>query len=167
MGLISSRWTWWTKRITPLVVFAGIPSILLLPKDEGFGGAKGYLMCAVLFAVGVFSWWWFVLDLADEVEDHGDWLVVRRGGVEDKVPLSNIMLVKDSGRGDSPRIVLRLVVPGRFGRVIAFMPLQDSRWALNPFAKTEVGENLTARVAQARDSARRASSARRSEPPRA
>jgi len=163
LNLISSRWTWWTKKLTPLAVFVGIPALLLLPKDAEFGGAKGYLMWAAMFAVALFCWWWFVLDLADEVEDHGDWLLVRRGDIEEKVPLTNVMLVKDSGRGDSPRIVLRLVVPGRFGRVIAFMPRQDAGWSFNPFAKTEVGESLTARVEQARDSARRASSSRKSE----
>lgn len=151
---------------TPLFVFIGTPALLLIPKEAGFSGAKDYLMWALLFAVGLFCWWWFVSDLADEVEDHGEWLLVRRGDVEEKVPLANIMLVKDSGRGDSPRIVLRLVQPCRFGRYVAFMPQQDSRWSFNPFAKTEVGENLTARVAQARDSARRASSAPGSALPR-
>ena len=97
------------------------------------------------------------------MQDCGDWLLVRRGDVEEKVMLTNIMQVKDSGRGDSPRIVLRLIVPGRFGRYVAFMPKQDVGWSFNPFAKTEVGENLIARVEQARDNVRRASSARKSE----
>ena len=163
MNTISSRWTWWTKKVTPLLVFVGIPAMLLLPKDEDFGGIKGYAMLALLFVVAVFCWWWFVSDLADEVQDCGDWLLVRRGDVEEKVMLTNIMQVKDSGRGDSPRIVLRLIVPGRFGRYVAFMPKQDVGWSFNPFAKTEVGENLIARVEQARDNARRASSARKSE----
>ena len=162
MSTISSRWTWWTKKFTPLFAFVGVPSLLFLPKDEDFA-APGYAMLALLFVVSVFCWWWFVSDLADEVEDHGDWLLVRRGDIEDKVLLTNIMRVNDSGRGDSPRIVLRLIAPGRFGRVVAFMPRPDSDWTLNPFAKTEVAENLIARVEQARDSARRASSARKSE----
>jgi hypothetical protein len=153
---ISSRWTWWTKKFTPLFVFVGIPSLLLLPKDEDFGGIKGYLMLALLFVVALVCWWFFVADLADEVEDHGDWLLVRRGDVEEKVLLANIMQVKDSGRGDSPRIVLRLVNPGRFGRQIAFMPQQDSGWTFNPFAKTEIGAALIARVEQARAQLRNA-----------
>jgi len=163
LSTISSSWTWWTKKFTPLFAFIGVPLLLFLPKDEDFSGVKGYLSIAALFVVAVACWLWFVIDLADEVVDQGDSLLVRRGDVEEKVPLTNIMEVKDSGRGDSPRIVLRLIVPGKFGRRIAFMPKQDVGWSFNPFAKTEVGENLIARVEQARDNARRASSARKSE----
>lgn len=163
MNTISSQWTWWTKTFTPLFAFIGVPAMLLLPKDEDFGGVKGYLAIGALFVGAVVCWLWFVIDLADEVQDCGDWLLVRRGGTDEKVMLTNIMEVKDSGRGDSPRIVLRLLVPGKFGRRIAFMPKQDVGWSFNPFAKTEVGENLIARVEQARDNARRASSARKSE----
>lgn len=135
------------------MIFIGIPSLLFMPKDDDFGGVKGYLMLALLFVVAAVCWWFFVADLADEVEDHGDWLLVRRGDVEEKVLLTDIMLVKDSGRGDSPRIVLRLLKPGGFGRQIAFMPRRDVGWSFNPFAKTEVGEELTERVRQARQSA--------------
>ena len=153
MNTISSRWTWTTKKITPLMIFIGIPALLFMPKDDDFGGVKGYLMLALLFVVAAVCWWFFVADLADQVEDHGDSLLVRRGDVEEKVLLTNIMQVKDSGRGDSPRIVLRLVNPGRFGRQIAFIPQRDSGWSFNPFAKTEVGADLTERVKQARRSA--------------
>jgi len=153
MNTISSRWTWTTKKITPLMIFIGIPALLFMPKDDDFGGAKGYLMLALLFVVAAVCWWFFVADLADEVEDHGDWLLVRRGEIEEKVLLTDIVQVKDSGRGDSPRIVLRLVNPGRFGRRIAFMPRRDAGWSFNPFAKTEVGADLTERVRQARRSA--------------
>jgi hypothetical protein len=153
VNTLSSRWTWTTKKITPLMIFIGIPSLLFMPKDDDFGGVKGYLMLALLFVVAAVGWWFFVADLADEVEDHGDWLLVRRGDVEEKVLLTDIMLVKDSGRGDSPRIVLRLLKPGQFGRQIAFMPRRDVGWSFNPFAKTEVGEDLTERVRQARQSA--------------
>jgi hypothetical protein len=153
VNTLSSRWTWTTKKITPLMIFIGIPSLLFMPKDDDFGGVKGYLMLALLFVVAAVGWWFFVADLADEVEDHGDWLLVRRGDVEEKVLLTDIMLVKDSGRGDSPRIVLRLLKPGRFGRQVAFMPRRDVGWSFNPFAKTEVGEDLTERVRQARQSA--------------
>jgi hypothetical protein len=135
------------------MIFIGIPALLFMPKDDDFGGVKGYLMLALLFVVAAVCWWFFVADLADEVEDHGDSLLVRRGDVEEKVLLTNIMQVKDSGRGDSPRIVLRLIVPGKFGRQIAFMPKQEAGWSFNPFAKTEVGKDLIERVQQARRSA--------------
>ena len=123
--------------------------MLLLPKDENFG-VKGYVLVALLFAAGFVAWRFRVADLADEVVDHGDWLLVRRGAVEEKVLLTDIAQVNDSGRGDSPRIVLRLVKPGRLGRQIAFIPQQSAGWSINPFAKTEIGEDLITRVEQAR-----------------
>jgi hypothetical protein len=86
---------------------------------------------------------------------------VRRGEIEEKVPLTNILRVSESPFSESVRIVVQLIVPGQFGRVIAFMP-QKQPARINPFAKNPVVQDLAARVLSARDSARRASSARTS-----
>jgi hypothetical protein len=87
-------------------------------------------------------------DLADEVHDCGDSLLIRKGSNEEHIPLSNIMNVSVSTNMNPPRITLRLVKPGRLGSEISFSP--PSRLSFNPFAKNPVAEDLMVRVDQAR-----------------
>jgi hypothetical protein len=62
-------------------------------------------------------------DLADEVLDGGDHLVVRLGRRRELLLLRDIALVKKSRLGLTPRRVeLLLTEPGAFGLVIAFIP---------------------------------------------
>jgi hypothetical protein len=89
-----------------------------------------------------------VWDLADEVEDYGDSLLVRKGGEEERIPLSNIMNVSAALYMNPPRITLRLVRPGRFGDEISFCP--QTPFSFNPFAKHRVADDLMLRVDRAR-----------------
>jgi len=163
VNTISSRWTTLTKWGTP-VVWTVLVTFLLVggyqEKEEKLGFSF-YIWIAVFGAAGFASWWFLVRDFADEVFDCGDHLLVRRGEVEEKVPLTNILRVSESPFGESLRIVVHLMVPGRLGRFIAFMP-PSLGWQINPFAKNPVVKDLSARILSARDSARRASSARTS-----
>jgi hypothetical protein len=163
VNTLSSRWTTLAKWSTPLVWIA-LTIFLLVggyrETEEKLG--FGYYSLVVAFGVfGLLTWWFMVWDLADEVVDCGDALLVRRGEIEEKVPLTNILRVSESPFSESVRIVVQLIVPGQFGRVIAFMP-QKQPARINPFAKNPVVQDLAARVLSARDSARRASSARTS-----
>jgi hypothetical protein len=63
-------------------------------------------------------------------------------------PLSNIMNVSSSTLMNPPRVTLKLVQPGKFGREIAFSPA--SKFMLNPFAKNEIAEDLINRAYHAR-----------------
>ena len=84
----------------------------------------------------------------DEVYDCGDYLLIKRGGQEDTVLLSNINYVRFSNvrGGGQPRIHLILDAPGKFGAEILFVPPQ------NPLAPRTngVAEDLVARVNEAR-----------------
>ena len=73
---------------------------------------------------------------------------MRKGDVEERVPLANIMNVSASVAMNPPRITLRLVRPGKFGAEIAFSPVRT--FTLNPFARNPVAEDLMLRVDQAR-----------------
>ena len=101
----------------------------------------------VMSGIGLFVMKKLVWDLADEVFDRGDALLVRNRGEEELVPLTNIMNVNVSTYINPPRIELRLVTPGKFGSEIAFSPVTGFR--LNPFAKIPVAEDLIVRVYQA------------------
>jgi Uncharacterized conserved protein len=87
-------------------------------------------------------------DLMDEVLDGGDFLLIRKGGEEERVPLSNVMHVDTSRISTQARITLRLVKPGRFGSEISFA--LPARFSFSAFAKHPVTEDLIARVDKAR-----------------
>jgi hypothetical protein len=89
-----------------------------------------------------------VWDLADEVWDGGDHLLVKIGDQSEAVPLSNIMNVSASTLVNPPRITLRLVSPGRFGKEISFAPPRNSLF--NPFARNAVADDLIERVHRAK-----------------
>jgi hypothetical protein len=150
MTRISSGWTFLAKRVFPtfwfgflaLLVFVGF-STGTVAKDVTF------LIIPIVMAVfGFFLMRKLVWDLADEVYDCGHALLVRNGGEEDMVSLSNIMNVSVSTYVNPPRISLRLITPGKFGSEISFSPVTGFR--LNPFAKNQVAEDLIQRVYQAR-----------------
>jgi len=167
VNTISSRWSTLTRWTTP-VVWVALTILLLVggyyEKEEKIGAAY-YALVGALGVFGLLTWRLVVWDIADEVVDCGDSLLVRRGEIEEKVPLTNILRVSESPFSESVRIVLHLVVPGRFGRVIAFMP-RNQPARINPFARNPVVKELAERAISARDSARRASFARTSGLPR-
>jgi hypothetical protein len=97
--------------------------------------------------MGVFGFFLFrrlVWDLADEVLDAGDHLLVKRRGTEERISIANIMNVSVSSYVNPIRVSLRLVKPGKLGPVIAFTP--QAPFTLNPFAKNRVAEDLIVRV---------------------
>ena len=130
----------------------------------------GFLVVAVanIVANGKFGevWWLFVVagivvvlvsffvvkkafgDLMDEVHDGGDFLLIRKGGEEERVPLSNVMHVDTSRISTQARITLRLVKPGKFGPEISFA--LPARFSFSAFAKHPVTEDLIVRVDKAR-----------------
>ena len=58
------------------------------------------------------------------------------------------MNVSASTMVNPPRVTLRLVQPGKFGSEVVFSP--KTGFTLNPFAKSEVAEDLIERVDRAR-----------------
>lgn len=90
----------------------------------------------------------FVWTLADEVHDGGDHLRVRRGSVEERIPLAEILNVSVTTHQHPQRIALRLARAGRLGDEIHFLP--DSRFRWNPWARNEIAEDLIVRVDRAR-----------------
>jgi hypothetical protein len=150
MKKISSTSTFISKKVFPLLwfgflAFFAVSTILT-------GAAKKDLMFlfvpVVMAAFGFFLMKKLVWDLADEVYDYGDFLLIRNRGEEERVSLSNIMNVSASTYINPARITLRLVNPGKFEKEIAFSPV--TRFTLNPFAKNQVAEDLIVRVDQAR-----------------
>lgn len=148
---ISSALTGFYKRAFPLLLL-GIVAVVVTAvlQDEAARGSLPLFAIPLLFMGGV----WFLVfrkliwDLVDEVEDHGDYLLIRNRGDEERVALANIMNISASTFINPPRVTLRLVKPGRFGSEVTFSPAK--RFSLNPFAQHPVVDDLIERAHRAR-----------------
>jgi hypothetical protein len=105
------------------------------------------LLCAALV---YFFWRTQIHRLADEVLDCQDSLKVRRGRLEETIPLSNVSGAEVTSRGGFHRITVRLRERSKLGRQIDFLP-QASLWSSLPAIKS-VALNLTERAALYRQS---------------
>jgi hypothetical protein len=130
------------------VLLCGMLSVVFVPEvaqgqtersaQVWIGPVFMLVMGAVLFRV-------FLWNLADSVHDHGSYLVAKRRGVEARIPFANIMSAKSA----NPRYVtLLLVEESALGRQITFVP--ETPLTLNPFAKSEIAEQLDRRAHAAR-----------------
>jgi hypothetical protein len=108
--------------------------------------AIGLLCAALVF----FFWKTQIHRLADEVWDCKDSLKVRRGRLEEIIPLSNVSGAEVISRGGFHRITVRLRERSKLGRQIEFLP-QASLWSSLPAIKS-VALNLTERAALYRQS---------------
>jgi hypothetical protein len=145
---ISSSFTTFHKRIFPAIPLA-TGGVLLL-ADVFKGKATNGSPLLLLFLMGVFSvgLGFRVWDLVDEVYDCYDHLLVRNRGLEEAIPLSNVMNVSASVTPNYPRITLRLAEPCAFSREIAFWPATE--FSLNPFSRSSFVDELIDRVDRAR-----------------
>jgi hypothetical protein len=150
MKKISSRFTYWNKRLFPLIWF-GLLALFVVFGIATEGGARDPFFLIMPVAMALVSYLMMrklLWDLADEVYDGGDYLLIRNNGQEERIALSNVMNVGATILQSPSRITLRLVNAGKFGGEISFAP--KANFTLNPFAKNAVIEDRIVRVDQAR-----------------
>ena len=68
----------------------------------------------------------------------GDFLLVRNGGIEDRIPLTQIDRVQKAIYSQPPRVTIRLNRPGKFGETIVYSP--EGRFALVPWAQNATND---------------------------
>jgi hypothetical protein len=150
MQRISSRTTFFSKRVFPLIWFGFLAFIVIAPflgkKPKGGPPAGFFIVPIFMAAFGYFLMKKLVFDLADAVFDDGDSLVVRFGSTEERIPLSQIINVSYSYMANPPRVTLTLRTPGSFGKEVSFSPPQR----FLPFAKSPIVADLIDRVDAAR-----------------
>ena len=150
---ISSRNTFFRKRVLPYLLFGVIALGVVLPLllTRGKPNAPPWPLLAAPLAVALIVYVVLrklVFDLADEVVDEGDALRVRFGADEERIPLAEIINVSYAGLTNPPRITLTLRNAGRFGREVTFSPQQTF---LSPlFRPNPLVNDLIARVDAAR-----------------
>lgn len=146
MKKISSRATAFHKKFFPLLWFGVLAFAFVVGLQKG---RLELLWMPVLMAVlGFVIMRKFVWDMVDEVYDGGDYLLIRKGGEEERIPLNNIMNVNASINANPPRVTLRLVKPGKFGSEVTFTP--RTKVSFLPFRKNPIVEDLIVRVDRAR-----------------
>ena len=150
MQRISSRSTFFSKRVFPLIWFGFLTIFIIAPllgkKPEGTLSAGIFIMPIFMAIFGYFLMKKLVFDLADEVLDDGDSLVVRFGSDQERIQLCEIMNVSYSYMSNPARVTLTLRTPGRFGKEISFSPPQR----FVPFAKSAIVADLIDRIDAAR-----------------
>jgi hypothetical protein len=157
VNTISSKQTYFSKRVFPALWLGGVALFLVnaFLMATFRKGSMDLMFVAVPVVMLVFGFFFFrklLWDLADEVQDAGDYLLVRRGSIEQRVPLANIINVSVSQFSNPKRLTLRLRAPCQFGDEIAFIPKMPA-FRLNPFARNAIGEDLIKRVDAARSEA--------------
>lgn len=147
---ISSRLTWFNKRLFPMIWFGFLAFFLVTSLGAGVvrqpDGALFLIAPLVMAGFGYFLFKIFVWDLADEVWDGGDLLVVRQRANQVIVPLASCRNVSYSPWISPQRLTLTLREPSELGSEIAFMPPQR----LLPFGTPEVVRDLIERIDAAR-----------------
>ncbi|NOT86806.1 MAG: hypothetical protein HOP03_01325 [Lysobacter sp.] len=144
--------TFFIKRVLPvawlgfLLIFMVIG--LVSGPHEMVDALPFLLMPLIMAASGVFIFRKLVWDLADDVSLAGDALIVRKGGIEERIRLAEIMNVSVTQMTNPTRISLRLRKKCRLGDEVVFMPKSEFRF--NPFARNMVGEKLILLVDRAR-----------------
>jgi hypothetical protein len=140
-----------SSKIYPYIFFSVLAVVFVLLLMSGAYQASPILLVAMGFmAVVGFLMTIAGRDCVDEVFDCGDHLLVRKSGVEDTVPLGNIVNVNFSKDPENmtTRITLRLATPGKFGTEITFAPPPKMYFRSPP--KNEIAEDLITRVDRAR-----------------
>ena len=153
MKRISSKRTFFYKRVFPVLWFGFLAFFVLVSSMAGRRThAAPIPMLIVPVVMAVFGYMLFrrlIFDLVDEVWDDGDELVVKNAGVEERVPLRNIVNIGYSLLTNPERVTLTLREVGPFGKEVTFVPLRrpfSFRW----LSRNPIIDELIERVDQAR-----------------
>jgi len=152
MRRISSKWTFFYKRISPviffgfLVVFIGIALLANLRSNSALDNIP-FLIVAIVMTVVFFISKKLIFDLVDEVWEDGETLVGRNSGQEQRIALADIKNVNYSPLISPPRVTLSLRRPTVFGDEVTFCaPVR-----MVPLAPSPVINDLIERVDRARE----------------
>jgi len=130
--------------VIPLFALAVMIVVSTLSWLAGREGPLGAVILTAVFAGVFYLARKFTWNLADEVYDCGDSVLVRRGKLEDKIPLRNIVDVMNSGISRPSKVTIYLAAPSILGLKISFLP--EDVGSFNPFFKSEVPKNLRDRA---------------------
>lgn len=150
MKKLTSRATFFYKRVFPVVWFGFVGVFLLVGLFSSASGKKLDIMFFVL-PLGMAVFGYFIMkkmlwDLMDEVYDEGSCLLFRNGDQEVRVNLEDIKNVSYSVSTNPPRVTMSVRHKTAFGDELTFSPPAS----LVPFKKDEAILRLIDRIDDAR-----------------
>jgi hypothetical protein len=131
------------------VIWFGILAIVFLLGLFGKDAHGNRSLGAIVFPLVMAAIGYFIMrrtglwELADEVLDAVDSLIVRIGREQEQIPLANIINVGYQPMTEGARVTLTLRNPSRFGSEISFYPQQKFFRYQNPVI-TELIERIDA-----------------------
>jgi len=151
MPLVSSKLTFFYKRVFPIIWFGFLGAFFLVALLKGRGpdwiSNLPALVVPVLMAIVGYQFMnKLVFNLVDEVFDAGDALLVRRGGQEDRIAFSDIKNVNHFPYMSPPQVTLSLRHPSVFGDTIVFC----APFRLMPQSSSPLIDHLIDRIDAAR-----------------
>lgn len=136
------------KRVFPPLFYACLGIAATLDVLEGKAFDPTYILGFAVAAAAIYVFQrLLVTDTADEVVDLGEYLMVRRGGTRDRIDLANILKVDASMNLSPPLVTLHLVKPGKFGRLVSFIPAGGT---VNPVGRHPLVAELMRRAHESR-----------------
>lgn len=151
MPLMSSKMTFFYKRIFPIIWFGFLAVFVLIALLKGLGPDQisnlPFLIVPVLMAIiGYRFMKKLVFNLVDEVFDVGDALLVRSGGREERIAFADIKNVNYFLYMSPPQVTLSMRRPTVFGDTIVFC----APFGIMPQSSSPIIDNLIDRIDAAR-----------------
>ena len=151
MLLMSSRMTFFYKRVFPIIWFGFLAVFFLIALVKGLAADAisnlPFLIVPVVMAiVGYQLMKKMAFNLVDEVFDLGDALLVRSGGQEERIALADIKNVNFFPYMSPPQVTLSLRRPSVFGDTIVFC----AQARIMPLSPSPMIEKLVDRIDAAR-----------------
>src|SRR6516225_8173776 len=152
MPLMSSKMTFFYKRVFPVIWFGFLAAFFLIGLAKSRAGdpisnLPSLIIPVVMAIIGYQIMKKMTFNLVDQVFDLGDALLVRNGGQEERIALADIKNVNFVPYMSPPQVTLSLRRPSVFGDTIVFcaparlMPLAkpDDRKAYRPHRRGAPG----------------------------
>lgn len=146
MRRISSSMSYHFKRTIPILGFGAFSAALVAALSQRPMPVETVGVLAVAIVVGGVVSYRYLRDVLDEVYDDGERLLVRNGGVEDTVPLRDVVAVSSARWRTLVRLTLTLSAPGKFGDKIVFL-LRDTFLDGMPYGPPAQIKQLEDRIA--------------------
>jgi hypothetical protein len=143
---ISSRLTFFSKRIFPVLWLALLALFLRQFLRDERTLLPGLLFGILMAGVFLLIYRKLIFELCDEAWDDGSTLLVRKKGLEVRIPLAEIVNVSHDRWANPQRVTLLLRGDTPIGREISFaLPTR-----LLPLRRSPIVDDLIARVDEAR-----------------
>lgn len=129
MERISSKGTFFFKRVFPLLWFGflvGFECLFLFSSAPKSGATLIFIIFPFFLAImGYQIMKKMVWELADEVYDEGDSLIVKKGNVKETILLSEIKNISYLEMANPPRVTINIRRETSLGKEISFSAVRE------------------------------------------